>query len=139
MLKDTTHENATISMVNVPFLADHFQTDSYEPILGTFLGFILMLVYILPIYSTVYNIVRERETRTKESMKIMGMKDSAYWLSWYVYYTFCNFLIAFICTTVLLFNIIKLGDFLFTFLFFFVFGNSVFGFTIFISAIIQKS
>ena len=37
-----------------------------------------------------FKIVREKETRIKETMRIMGMTDLPYWLSWLVFYTFVN-------------------------------------------------
>jgi hypothetical protein len=53
-------------------------------------------MYIPPLYRTVYRIVQEKETRVKESMKMMGLGDFAYWLSWFTYYTTVNFVISFL-------------------------------------------
>lgn len=58
-------------------------------------------MYIPPLYRTVYRIVQEKESKVKESMRMMGLGDFAYWLSWYTYYTTVNFAISFLCWAML--------------------------------------
>lgn len=53
-----------------------------------------------------FKIVREKESRTKETMRIMGMTDSPYWLSWFVFYTLINTCVTTICWAVLQVNVI---------------------------------
>jgi ABC-2 family transporter protein len=53
-----------------------------------------MIIYIPVLYRTVYRIVFEKVSRAKESMRMMGMGDFAYWGSWLGYYTFVNLIIA---------------------------------------------
>ena len=52
------------------------------------LSFFLFLTYIVPLYRITYRIVNEKETRARESMKMMGLTDSSYWLSWVTFYAF---------------------------------------------------
>ena len=49
-----------------------------------------MVMYVPPLYRTVYRIVAEKENRAKEAMRMMGLKDFPYWMSWFVYYTLVN-------------------------------------------------
>lgn len=51
-------------------------------------------MYIPPLYRTVFRIVVEKESRVKESMRMMGMTDFSYWLSWFAYYFLINFLVS---------------------------------------------
>lgn len=60
------------------------------------LAFFVLVMYIPPLYRTVYRIVQEKESRVKESMKMMGLSDKAYWASWFTYYTTVNFVISFL-------------------------------------------
>jgi hypothetical protein len=62
-------------------------------------------MYIPLAYRTVYRIVFEKVTRAKESMRIMGLKDLPYWLSWYVYYSIVNAAIATGAVLVLMINV----------------------------------
>mgnify|MGYP003892974849 CR=1 FL=1 len=68
---------------------------------------LLLLVFIPPVYNMVFLLVKEKESRIKESMRMMGMRDSAYWLSWYVYYTIISSIIVFLAWLVLLINTMK--------------------------------
>ena len=66
----------------------------------------LLLGFIPPVYNMTFKIVREKESRTKETMRIMGMTDSPYWLSWFVFYTLINTCVTTICWAVLQVNVI---------------------------------
>ena len=54
----------------------------------------MFLMFIVPLYRLVYRIVNEKETRARESMKMMGLTDMSYWLSWFTYYLLTITLIA---------------------------------------------
>ena len=53
----------------------------------------------------VYRIVYEKVTRAKESMRMMGLGDFAYWSSWLAYYTIVNTVLVLICWAILLINV----------------------------------
>lgn len=92
----------------------------------------LFLVYILPVYNVVFLIVKEKESKTKESMRMMGMSDAPYWLSWFVFYTFISTLVATISWSVLLINFVQPNSYLFVWLWFWVYGEAIFGVIVFI-------
>lgn len=73
--------------MSVPVPSNATQIDSFGQILSGVLPLFLVLIYLLPVYNTVFLIVQEKESRTKESCRMMGMTDLPYWLSWFVYYT----------------------------------------------------
>ena len=64
--------------------------DDFVYLLKGVLTFFILVMYIPPLYRTVYRIVAEKESRVKESMKMMGLKDTPYWMSWFCYYTIVN-------------------------------------------------
>ena len=41
-------------------------------------------VYMLPLYYLVSRLSEEKESRTREAMKMMGLSDRSYYLSWFV-------------------------------------------------------
>jgi len=65
---------------------------------------LVSFLFILPVYNMVFFIVKEKEQRAKESMRMMGMTDLPYWLSWFVYYTMLNTVTAFLATITLSIN-----------------------------------
>ena len=75
--------------------------------------------------------VSEKETRVRESMTMMGLTQSAYWISWFVYYTFFNLLISGACTFILSYYLLKFTDWTIIFIYFTSFGMAQFGFILF--------
>jgi ABC-type multidrug transport system permease subunit len=46
--------------------------------------FFLVCVYLLPLYYTVTRLAEERESKTREAMKMMGLRDHSYYLAWFI-------------------------------------------------------
>jgi len=96
------------------------------------LPFFLLLVYVLPVGKLIERMVSEKESRARESMKIMGMSDTAYYLSWWTYFSIQVTAITIIGVAMLKRTIFPNSDGLVIFLFFWVYGMSLFGFCILI-------
>ena len=71
---------------------------------------LILTVFISPVYNTVFQLVREKESHIKETMHMMGMKKCAYWLSWYVHYTIISTAVALISWAILLINVITYSN-----------------------------
>lgn len=65
-------------------------------------------MFVPLVYRSVYRVVFEKSTHLKESLKMMGMKESSYWSSWLVYYTVLNTVLVSLAVFVLSINIFKL-------------------------------
>jgi hypothetical protein len=98
-----------------------------------------VLIYILPVYSLVYMIVKEKESRCKESMRMMGMSDVSYWLSWFAHYTLVNTVIATIAWLILLINVIQFSRPFYIWIYFWLYGEAVFGQILLIQSFLSKS
>ena len=90
-----------------------------------------LLSYIMPVFRLCYRMVSEKETRVKESMQMMGLSEWAFWMSWFIYYFILNVFISCSCTFVLYKWLLNHTPFFTLWLYFFVFGISLFGFTVF--------
>ena len=98
------------------------------------LPFFLLLIYILPVYRLISNLVSEKESRARESMKMMGLSDASYWLSWACYYFIIVTIISALCIGVLSINVLKYSNKGLVFLMFWIFGLSLFGLSVFLSS-----
>jgi hypothetical protein len=67
----------------------------------------MLLMYVPILYTTVGKMVKEKENRVRESMKIMGLTDTPYWLSWFAFYTIQNTIIATLAWGTLCINCIE--------------------------------
>jgi len=61
---------------------------------------------ILPFLRMCYSLLIEKEKKIREGMKIMGMKDSSFYLSWILYY-----LIIYTCISLLISAVLKTAMF----------------------------
>ena len=136
---ETGKADANIALLSAPMPASADITDPFLDVWKLTLPFLLLLIFIPPVYNTVFLIVKEKESRTKESMRMMGMKDSAYWLSWYVYYTCISTLICILAWSVLLINCIEYSNIFLVLLFFIFYAQAVFGQIVFLSSLFEQS
>jgi trans-2-enoyl-CoA reductase len=72
--------------------------------------YFFMLMYIPLLYRTTYRIVSEKELRVRETMRMMGMQDSSYWVSWFVYYTLLNSILSTIAWAIIAFGVFRLSS-----------------------------
>ena len=73
----------------------------------------------------------EKSTRIKETMRMMGMSDASYWLSWYIYFFVVNLIIVLICWQLLITWVFTKSDPLIVLLYLWVWGQSVFSMIVF--------
>jgi hypothetical protein len=107
VLKEITKiESANINMMAVPMESSNITVDEFA-LLWTIFGDVVLLLYVIPVYAMVFYIVKEKEARVKESMRMMGLSDLPYWFSWYCYYTIINTVTAFFAWLTLSFNVFQ--------------------------------
>lgn len=93
-------------MLASPIPANVYIEDDFGQILTSMLPFFLLVMFIPPVYNLVFLIVKEKESKTKESMRMMGLTDFPYWLSWFFFYSCINSVISILAWLVLIFNVI---------------------------------
>mmetsp|Transcript_117056 Transcript_117056/g.162749 ORF Transcript_117056/g.162749 Transcript_117056/m.162749 type:complete len:103 (-) Transcript_117056:142-450(-) len=84
--------------------------DDFKSFLTGIFSFMIVLIYIPPVYRTTYRIVEEKETKVRETMKIMGLNYSAYWLSWFCYYTLVNTVLSTLTIGVMYINAVNFSE-----------------------------
>jgi ATP-binding cassette subfamily A (ABC1) protein 3 len=45
-----------------------------------------MFTFLIPLYYIVSKLAEEKESKSREGMKMMGLKDTSYFLSWIVFF-----------------------------------------------------
>jgi len=84
-------------------------------------------MFVPPMYRTSFRIVAEKESKVKESMRMMGLEDASYWLSWYTYHTIVNSIICICSWTILFIYVMPKSSGWILFLVIWLFGQSLFG------------
>lgn len=62
-----------------------------------------MFTYLIPFYYIVSKLAEEKESKSREGMKMMGFKDSSYFLSWFVFYAIIILTMSLLMTAMLFF------------------------------------
>jgi ATP-binding cassette subfamily A (ABC1) protein 3 len=137
--QQTNNSNASIALAFVPFKADAYISDDFDQILSAMLPFFMLLMFILPVYRLISSIVAEKESKARESMKMMGLSDLSYWASWFTYYLIIVLIISIICTIILSANVFRYTNRGLIFLYFFIYGLSLFGLCTLITAFFSRA
>ena len=89
-------------------------------------------MYIMPILRMIMRIVSEKNTKIREVMRMMGLSDTTYWLSWFFFYAIIVTIISLVSTILICSKVFPNSNWGLIFLFFWLFGISLFGYIVFI-------
>jgi len=102
ILKDRTSASSYISMIYLPVKSSDYKKDDFIYAATEMWEFFMLFLFLPPLYRLVYNSVNEKETKIREAMKIMGLTDTPYWLSWFTYFLIINTILASVMTLLLI-------------------------------------
>ena len=78
----------------------HKKDELYQILKGK-MDTLIVLPLIIVFLRMTYGLLQEKEKKIKEGMKIMGMNDSSFYLSWLIYYEIIYFIISLIVSNIL--------------------------------------
>lgn len=129
--RKTGVDDASISIYMALMKSTKFLWSTPFTFVSVQIHFMMMIFYMAMFFRTTFLILNEKTSRIKEVMRMMGMNDGAYWLSWLFYHTIINTfitaIVAFIFTNYIFLN----SDPWLITLFIWVFGESLFGWILF--------
>lgn len=96
-------------------------------------------MFIPPVYNMTFLIVKEKESRAKEAMRMMGMSDLPYWLSWFVYYVCIATALSTLAWAILITNVVQHSNLFLVWLFIWLYGVAVFGQIVFLQSLFASS
>eukprot|EP00826_Nyctotherus_ovalis_P045315 TRINITY_DN49_c0_g1_i2.p1 TRINITY_DN49_c0_g1~~TRINITY_DN49_c0_g1_i2.p1 ORF type:complete len:1624 (+),score=501.10 TRINITY_DN49_c0_g1_i2:541-5412(+) len=129
----------TLKMGVIPMKTPEYKDDEFLSGPGPFVGGIMVLSFLAPIFKLVSMIVQDKENKTREGMKIMGLQDSAYWISFVVYYIVILVVIAAIITLIMATILFKKSNIFLIFIYFLEYGLAVFAFGFCMSALFHRA
>lgn len=136
--KDVNNDNYRLTAGILPMKYPDYEDDKSGQLIEFTVPFFLIVIYMIPMILFVYRMVGDKETKVKEGMKIMGMKDLAYFLSYFIQYLIINLIIA-IVGSIILSGTLEYTAFGIRFLMLFLFGLTVFGLIYIFQSFIDKS
>lgn len=96
----------------------------------------LMFSFLLPLFYMTSKLAEEKESRAREGMKMMGLSDSTYFLSWFIFHVTIIFIQSILVAGVTSFNVFPNSNPALLFLFCFLYGLCIFAFVLNVVAII---
>ena len=138
ILSKELNSDAKINFGIIPMKYKSYRIDPFGTIVG-FLGpFFIIVAYMGHLCIYVYRMVLEKETKAKEGMKIMGLTDGIYFLSYFIQYSVISLVDSAINATIFLFLFTRIPYLVFFFTFF-LFSLNVFALTYFFQSFIDKA
>jgi hypothetical protein len=95
-----------------------------------------MFTFLIPMYYLVSKLAEEKESKSREGMKMMGLKDSAYFLSWWVFFVILVIIMSTIITAMVSINVFAQSSKVLVFALAFFYGLSLFGFSLIVVSIL---
>ena len=123
----------------VPSKLPPYTEDDFGRLITGVFSFFVIIMYVPPIYRTAYRIVQEKENKVKESMRMMGLGDFAYWASWFTYYTIVNTAISLLTWVIMCYSIMTKSDPIILFLVIWLYGQSLFGLLLITQSLFTKA
>ena len=127
-----------IASVFVPMHGIKYLDDPFMSNFGGLASFFWFITSLVPVCRMISKVVTEKETKVRESMKMMGLKDTPYWLSWFIMYSLIYLVIAGVCT-IISFGIFTLSSKTIVFLLFYLYGQSCLAFSVLMSSLFNRS
>ena len=102
-----------------------YQDDTFGRFIGFILPFFLVIAYLIPLSMQVSRMVGEKESKAKEGMKIMGLTESIYFLSYFLQFFIQNTIYA-IVNSVIMTQVFDDTGYIYLFAFFWLYGINIF-------------
>ena len=139
ILKNATNKNdIKLNFGILPMKYESYRTDSSHTFLAYIGPFFIFIAYIGHLSKYAYKMTLEKETKLKEGMKIMGLTDGIYFMSYFIQYIVIALFDAFINTLILL-NVFKQIPFVVLFLMIFLFSMNIFALAFLFQSFINKA
>ncbi|KAG7395247.1 hypothetical protein PHYBOEH_004021 [Phytophthora boehmeriae] len=122
-----------------PFPVNSFKSSSFYDSVTDAFPIFFILTYLHPLSKILVGLMSERETRSRELMKILGVKESSIVISWFITYIVILFVSCVLQTLAAVAKLFPNTNALLLFLFFFLFSLSVLGFAFMISSMFSRS
>ena len=136
--EETNNPNAEIKGIICPKKYDKYINDPFANNLHMLLGMFSIIAYAVPLIINLYRIVKEKETKAKEGMKIMGLSELTYFLSNFIIYFVKNLIYAGFITLILSLGLKRLES-IYIFLMFFLYGLVIFALIFFFQSFLQRT
>jgi ATP-binding cassette, subfamily A (ABC1), member 3 len=131
--------NASIVSMLSPMVTNAITVDKFSAVENQVLPMFMILMYLLPIYRYTSRLVTEKQRKTRELTKLIGVAETPYWLSWALLYTIVVTIISVACSLILVYGVFDYSGFLPMLGFFWLYGMTAFGYILLVQAFFRSN
>ena len=128
-----------VNITTVPMPTPGYQGSSFYTNIGPVISLVMAMCMLFPVSRLIKGIVEEKESKTKETMKMMGLLDSVFVASWFISSLLQFTVIALLITLLMHFTLLPHTDLSLLFFFFFMFILSEITFSFLISVFFNSA
>jgi hypothetical protein len=118
---------------------EEYTTSNFQAIISSTLGLFYMLSFLYPVSRLIRALVLEKESRIKEGMKMMGLTNTVYNLSWLITSLFQFTIVSILITLATAGNVFEYSNKFIVFIFFEVFSLAIINFCFLLATLFSKS
>ena len=136
--KETGNNYAEIEYNIIP---EKYEEKTYNLInkyMDQIISIFILIAYAFPLSINIYRLIKEKESRAKELMKIMGMGDFYYYFSYFVIFFIFNIIHA-IGNSIIVKYVLTYIEFGYLFILFFLYGLAIFSLIFFFQSFLEKA
>jgi ATP-binding cassette subfamily A (ABC1) protein 3 len=135
-LGKTNEAKIDMAMIALPY--ENYRSDPFSAVIGYFIPFFMVIAYMCPLCLYVYRMVGEKENKSKEGMKIMGLSEGTYFLSYFIQYVIITFIDS-VINTFFMSMLFSRIPFILLFVILFLWALDIFGLIFFFQSFIDKT
>ena len=135
---ETRFPEAEISYKIVPGKYEEKTFNLLNDFMEQIISIFILIAYAFPMSINIYRLIKEKESKAKEIMKIMGLDEFNYYLSYFVIYFIFNSFHA-IFNTIIVKYILNYIEFGYLVILFFVYGLVIFSLIFFFQSFLEKA
>ena len=136
--KETNNPKATINFGMMSMKFEDYRTDPFGDYIGFIVPFFIVVAYMCPLCLYIYRMVSEKESGAKEGMKIMGLNDRIYYISYFLQFLVITIFVSIINTLILKYIYTKI-PFYFIFLIIFLWAMNIFSLSFFFQSFVDST
>jgi hypothetical protein len=135
---DPFKPESSVTITLLPMKTPYYTKDEFLNTLAGSLAFFFLLTFFTPMYRMISFVIEEKSSRAREGMKIMGLTDLPYWLSWFLYYFLVSTIISVVGAGILKINIFVYTPYWMLLAFLWLYGMALFSLSMLIICFIER-
>ena len=136
--EETGNSNAEVSFNIVPEKYEEKDYNYFTEILNEIISVFILVAYAFPLCLNVYKLIKEKESRAKEIMKMMGLDEFSYFFSYFIIYFIINIIQA-LLNALISKEVMNYIEFKYLFILFFLYGLVIFSLIFFFQSFLDKA